>query len=260
MAHLGRGVRLLVCAAILQLLPASAVHAEGTTGAGRWSAPATLSSCPGTGTPQVVFPSDRPTRDTGPGAIVAWSDRRAGQTSVYLSRSEVGVRFGSPQLLESFPDPPGLPGYEGSPRLVRLSSESVMIAWTGAENGHWVVRTAAIDLGGVGAPSTISPPGSDALLAALAPGPDDEALALWTEPQPTPTGLDLGWQAIFAARGIDASPTRTIFAAAEQVAPPGPNSDATVAFDPDSDRAVVAWRTGAGAITYAIRAPGAPGG
>ena len=70
MAHLGRGVRLLVCAAVLQLLPASAVHAEGTTGTGRWSAPTTLSSCPGTGTPQAVFPSDKPTRGTGPGAIV----------------------------------------------------------------------------------------------------------------------------------------------------------------------------------------------
>jgi hypothetical protein len=191
-------------------------------------------------------------------AIVAWTDRRAGQTSVYVSRSEPGVRFGVPQLLERFPDPPDLPTYADSPQIVRLSSESVMIAWTGAEAGHWVIRTAAIDLNGVHPPSTISPPGSDALLAALAPGPDDEALALWTEPQPTPTGLDLGRQAIFAARGFDAPPGQTSFAAGEQVAPPGPNSDVTVALDPNSDRAIAAWRTGAGAIAYAIRAAGAP--
>jgi len=508
MAHLGRGVRLLVCAAVLQWLPAGAAHAEGTAGAGKWSRPATLSDCPGAGRPQVVFPSDKPTRGTGPGAIVwsasppcpggagvrvaaigpedvpgppteprtaagaaivlrgpvaatagpygriviaaasaapptipaagllltegpaggpfaapiaaglaaspfalttaylgdvalvsmggarrgglahrrgnarrgelarprgkagragsvqrvlaaqrrgeaeptgglrlrvqrhhanrfaapvqvsagwgapiealavaldfrsdalvvwarrgsvyarelpatgaphrverlgavgrgpasgariaavlsdddraivAWSDRRGGRTSVYVSRSQAGVRFGSPRLLESFSDPSDLPSYKDSPQIVRLSSESVMMAWTGAENGHWVVRTAAIDLNGVSVPSTISPPGSDALLAALAPGPDDEALALWTEPQPTPTGPNLGWQAIFAARGIDASPARTIFAAGEQVAPPGPNSDATVAVDPDSDRAVVAWRTGACAVDYSLHAIG----
>jgi hypothetical protein len=40
------------------------------------------------------------------------------------------------------------------------------------------------------------------------------------------------------------------------VAPPGPNSDATVAVDPDSDRAVVAWRTGVGAVDYSLHAIG----
>jgi hypothetical protein len=192
-------------------------------------------------------------------AIVAWTYRSAGQTSVYVSRSETGVRFGgSPQLLERFTDPPELPAYVDSPRIVRLSSESVMLAWTGSEAGHWAIRTAPIDLHGVRAPNTISPPGRDALLADLAPGPDDEALALWTEPQPTSAGLDLGRQAIFTARGFDAYPGQTAFAAGEQVAPPGPNSDATIAFDPTSDRAVAAWRTGAGALAYAVRAPGAP--
>jgi hypothetical protein len=191
-------------------------------------------------------------------AIVAWSYRHAGQTSVYVSRSQPGVRFVGPQLLEEFPDPPELPDYVVSPRLVRLSSESVMLAWTGAPAGHWAIRVAAIDLHGVRPPSTISPAGQDALLAALAPGPDDEALALWTEPLQSTAGLELGSQAIFAARGFDAYPGHTAFAAGEELAPPGPNSEATVALDPDSDRAVAAWRTGAGQLAYAIRAPGAP--
>lgn len=191
-------------------------------------------------------------------AIVAWSNRHAGQTSVYVSRSQPGVRFTGPQLIEEFPDPPDLPDYVVSPRLVRLSSESVMLAWTGAMAGHWAIRVAAVDLGGVHPPGTISPPGRDALLADLAPGPNDEALALWTEPLQTGAGLDLGWQAIYAARGFDAYPEQVKFAAGELIAPPGPNSEATVAFDPDSDRAVAAWRTGAGALAYAVRAPGAP--
>jgi len=191
-------------------------------------------------------------------AIVAWSNRSAGQTSVYVSRSQTGMRFDAPQLLERFPDPPGLPAYVDSPRLVRLSSESVMLAWTGAQDGHWAIRTAPIDLHGVRAADTISPPGRDALLAGFAPGPDDEVLALWTEPQPSTTGLDLDRQAIFAARGFDAYPGQTAFTAGEQVAPPGPNSDVTVALDPDSDRAIAAWRTGAGLLDYAIRSSGAP--
>jgi hypothetical protein len=191
-------------------------------------------------------------------AIVAWTVRHDGQTSVYVSHSQPGVRFTEPQLLEAFPDPPGLPAYVDSPQLVRLSSESVVLAWTGAVAGHWAIRAAAIDQRGVLPPSTISPAGRDALLAGLAAGPNDEALALWSEPQPTAAGLDLGSQAIFAARGFDGYPERVKFAAPELLAPPGPNSDATVAFDPDSDRAVAAWRTGAGALAYAVRAPGAP--
>ena len=191
-------------------------------------------------------------------AIVAWTVRRDGQTSVYLARSGSGVSFTHPQLLESFPDPPGLPGYLDSPRIVRLSSESVMLAWTGAVTGHWAVRAAAIDLNGVLPSSTISPPGHDALLAGLTPGPDDEALALWSEPQPTAAGLDLGSQAIYAARGFDGYPEQVKFGRPEMIASPGPNSDATVTFDPNSDRAVAAWRTGAGALAYAIRSPGVP--
>jgi hypothetical protein len=188
--------------------------------------------------------------------IVAWSYRHAGQTSIYVARSQSGVRFTGAQLLERFPDPPDLPNYVDSPRIVRLSSESVMLAWTGVESGHWVIRTAPIDLHGVRAANTISPPGRDALLAGFAPGPANEVLALWTEPLQTAGELDLGSQAIFAARGFDAYPGQTSFAAGEQIAPPGPNSDATIALDPSSDRAIAAWRTGAGQLAYSVRAVG----
>jgi hypothetical protein len=189
-------------------------------------------------------------------AIVAWADERAGKTSVYVDDSATGVRFGKPQLLERFANPSGLPYPANSPRLTRLSSESVMLAWSGAEDGHWVVRTAAIDLNGLRKTSTISAPGTDALLDDLQPGPDGEAIALWSEPQRTPDGkLDSGVQAIVAARGIDARPGITIFGGPEQVAPPGPNSAATLAFDPSSDRALALWLGAGGDVDYAVRSP-----
>ena len=188
-------------------------------------------------------------------AIVAWADERAGTTSVYLDYSGSGVRFGAPRLLERFANPAGLPYPSGSPRLVRLSSESVMLAWTGAQQGHWVVRTAAIDLNGLRTISTIDTGDHDALLSDLEPGPRGEALALWSEPQRTPHGaLDMARQAIYAARGIDAHPNRTIFGAGERIAAPGPNSEATVAIDPQSDRALALWRGERGTVRYAIRA------
>lgn len=187
-------------------------------------------------------------------AILAWSEESKGETSIYVDRSHVGVRFGVPTLLERFVNPGGLPSPTASPELVRLSSESVMMAWSGAGEGHWVVRTAAIDLQGIGAPTTVSSPSQNALLADLATGPDGDALLLWTQPQQSPVGtFELEDQAIFAARGFDAYPKRTIFGQPEEVAPTGPNSAATVALDPASDQALALWRGPGNALQYAIR-------
>jgi hypothetical protein len=187
-------------------------------------------------------------------AIVAWAAHSGSETSVYVDRSAIGVRFRAPQLLERFSDPDGLSSPAGSPSLVRLSSESVMLAWAGSAAGHWVVRTAPVDLNGVQAVGTIAAPDGNALLADLAAGPDDDALALWTEPLPTAAGApDMQRQAIFAARGTEAYPGRTIFGKPEEVAPPGPVSDATVALDPKSDRGVAVWQGEAATIEYSIR-------
>jgi hypothetical protein len=199
-------------------------------------------------------------------AIVAWADERSGHTSIYIDYSASGVRFGKPQLLERFANPSGIPSPVASPRLVRLSSESVMLAWSGAQDGHWVVRTAAIDLHGLRRTSTISDPAGDALLSDLQPGPDGEAIALWGEPQRTLDGrFDLSRQTLFAARGIDARPGITIFGAPEQIVAPlpagtptlrvSPLDQATLAIDPSSDRAIALWRGAGGGIEYAIRTP-----
>ncbi|HUA73586.1 MAG TPA: hypothetical protein VL988_02405 [Solirubrobacteraceae bacterium] len=189
-------------------------------------------------------------------AMVAWADERAGQTAIWFDYSATGVRFGRPQLLERFSNPAGARYPTTSPLLVRLSSESVMLAWTGAQDGRWVVRTAAVDLNGLRQRSTISPPGADALLDDLQPGPDGEAIALWSAPQRTPDGkLDMHTPALFAARGIDARPGITIFGGPEQVAPAGPNGEPTLAFDPGTDRALALWRGPGGAIDYSLRTP-----
>ena len=194
-------------------------------------------------------------------AIVAWAEDSGGQTSVYLDRSATGVRFGAPKLLEHFRDPDGLTSPATSPQLVRLSSESVMMAWSGSVEGHWAVRTAAVDLDGVGTFGTISTPGQDALLADLAPGPNDDAIVLWGEPQPGATGEpNPSDQALFAARGIDAFPDHTLFGAPEAIAPAGPNSEATVALDPDSDRALAVWRGEGSTLHYSVRASASPAG
>jgi hypothetical protein len=191
--------------------------------------------------------------------IIAWSEQLGGRTSVYVDLSSSGVSFGPPRLLERFPDPDGLSPPSGSPSLVRLSSESVMMAWAGSADGHWVLRAAPVDLGGLKTINTIAAPGSDVLLAGLAPGPDGDALALWTQPQQTAGDTpEPAQEAIFAARGIDAYPGTTMFGPSEEVAAPGPNSEATVAVDPGDDRALAAWRVGDGQIDYSIRSVAGP--
>jgi len=190
-------------------------------------------------------------------AIVAWSEQHGPQTSVYIDRSAAGVRFRRPQLLERVRDPDALSSPAGSPSLVRLSSESVLLAWAGAAAGHWVVRTAPVDLDGVLSIGTIGAPGTDVLLADLAPGPQDDALVLWTEPLPTRAGQpDMARQALFAARGTESGGGHETFDEPERVAAPGPVSDATVTLDPNSDGAVAAWQGEAAAIEYSIRGAG----
>jgi hypothetical protein len=193
-------------------------------------------------------------------AIVAWSQQLDGYTNVYLDRSAPGVSFGAPQLLERFADPPGAAAPAVSTRLVRLSSESVMMAWAGAEGSRRVVRVAAVDLHGLRTVRTIAPPGGDALLAGLAPGPEGEAIVLWTQPATAQDGTaDVQSQAIFAARGFDAYPGLTYFEAPEQVAPQGPNSAATLAVDPGTGAAVAVWLAQSQTPAYAIRSPGRAG-
>ena len=188
-------------------------------------------------------------------AIVAWSEQQGAQTRVYIDRSGSGARFRAAQLLERFEDPDGLTAPADSPSLVRLSSESVMLAWAGSAAGHWVVRTASVDMNGVGAPGTIATPGADDLLAGLTAGPAADALVLWTQPLPSATGLpDLEHESIFAARGFDAAQQRAAFGAPELVAAPAPVHDLSAELDPGSDRPVAVWQGEADRIEYSVRA------
>ena len=196
-----------------------------------------------------VAPGTRPVAllsDDGRG-MVAWSERRAARVSVHLDISGAGVSFGAPMLLERFTVPDSLPA-AASPLLIRLRSESVMIAWNGASAGHWVLRSAPVELGGLGTVDTVAPASRDALLQALVPGPDGEALMLWSQ-----SGGSGAASSLYASRGFQARPRRVDFAEAELVAPAGVITQPTVAIDPSGDDALAAWRDGRGEIEYSIR-------
>jgi hypothetical protein len=189
-------------------------------------------------------------------AIVAWTAGDGDRTSVYAEISRPGIRFGRPRLLESYRDPVGAPPPAGSPRLVRLADERVLLAWAGVADGRYVVRVAHVGIGGVAPALTFSPAArrEAALLADLAPGPRNDALLLWT--QTRAAGVDRRVPQILSAYGILAASGRPLFGAPERVAADAAEGTAQAAFDPHSDRAVAVWRTASGAVAYAVRARG----
>ena len=187
-------------------------------------------------------------------AIVAWMARERGRTNVYATISQPGIRFGTPRLLESYRDPDGAAPPAASLRLMRLSSGRVLIAWPGADSGRYVVRLAHVSVHGVEAPLTIALGATgDSLLEDIAPGPRGDWVALWTHANKA--------RALYATYGGLTPSGTPLHGAAEEVSAAVLAGSARVAIDPDSDRAIAAWRTPGGALVAATRVSGgAPAG
>lgn len=214
-------------------------------------------------------------------AIVTWrgqSSSGAPTTTLALSISGAALALAPPRLLERFRDPGGLVPPPGSLRLIRLSSEAVMLAWTGVRDGRYAVLASPVSLRrgvwapvaisesagtaerdtpaiGGGSPGSASPEGAsaaagsstqqEAVLSDIAPGPDAEAVAVWRVAPHLPDGTfgrpgPDAW-AIDAARGHYAGRGEVSFDAPEQVAPAGADGPPSVAIDPSTGDALAAW-------------------
>ena len=179
--------------------------------------------------------------------MVVWSstDSRAGgaaRTRIHVDLSAAGVRFGTPELLASYPDPEHVGTRSGSLALVRLSTENVVLAWTAGERGRYVVRAAPAVFAATRATTLLSDPATDAVLADLAPGPAGEAIALWSSPA-TGSAVNAAGSELWAARTFIERGDRLASRRPQPIAPSGANVAASVAVDPRSDRPVAAWRT-----------------
>jgi hypothetical protein len=142
----------------------------------------------------------------------------------------------------SFADPDGRGHAPGSLALVRLSTENVMLAWTEAEGGHYVVRAAPAVFAGTHPATRLSDPVEQSVLAGLAPGPAGEAVALWSS-TPAGSAFDPARNELWADRTFVERHGRVGVRAPELVAPAGPNAAPSLAIDPASDHAVAAWLT-----------------
>jgi hypothetical protein len=181
--------------------------------------------------------------DNGHG-MIAWSNTSGGAAATtrdYLALSAPGPRFAAPRPLASFLDPQGVGRSPGSLALIRLSTENVMIAWTDAELGHYVVRAAPAVFAATRPSARLSNPDGQAVLAGLAPGPAGDALALWKTAPGSGSRFDERRTELWAARTFLKRHDRPAFDRPEMVAPAGPTLLPSVAVDPADDRAVAAW-------------------
>ena len=217
--------------------------------------------------PQVLGPAGY---DTQVGAVlsdnnhafVIWTDQPApghgGTTAIFLDHSGPNVVFsGRPRVLTTFTQPAAQRLGPGAVALVRETpSEGVLAAWTLVQGSNYVVQAAGLTSHTVLPAATIAQQGADLRLAALATGPRDDVVAVLERAPRTSSGFDSAQQAILAARTVPGGPGGVAFETPAQLAAPGPNGEVSVAVDPDSDQAVVAWQTqsgGSARVDYAVR-------
>jgi hypothetical protein len=192
--------------------------------------------------------------------MIAWSSSAGARggtplTRVYLSLSSAGVRFHSAKQLARYPDPQDAGRSPGSLLLQRLSTENVLLCFTSAEDGHYVVRAGQAVLAARGRSRLLSDPRSQAILNALAPGPAGEAVALWSSaPSTAAGGLDASRVTLWADRARIGAGSRVLAAAPEPIAAAGPNAAPALAVDPATDRALATWLTlgSAARVDYAV--------
>ncbi len=194
--------------------------------------------------------------------MVAWSSVREGAgsgspptTRVYIALSSAGVRFTPARRVASFADPLRAGGLPGTLALTRLSGENVVMAWTEMQRGHYLVRESPAIFAGVRSSTLLSDPAGQSVLAGLAAGPANEAIVVWQAPGGSRAASAADLTRLWAARTYVIRGDRVALAPPRVVADAGPQAMPAVAVDPASDRALVAWRTGAGSVEYASGPP-----
>jgi hypothetical protein len=118
--------------------------------------------------------------------LVAWKSQRVNEGEsnqpavVSFITAAAGHGFGSRRTIETV----GVTGagrFVGAPgvRLQVSGDDRALLAWTGFDGTHFVVRAAPLDRGHVGARQQLSPAGVDAVLGDVATANDGRAVALW---------------------------------------------------------------------------------
>jgi hypothetical protein len=191
---------------------------------------------------------------------VAWKTQRVSEGEsntpaiVRFATAAPGHGFGPQRTVETV-GASGTGRYVAAPgvRLIAEDNGSTLLAWTGFDGSHFVVRATDLVGGHRGTPQTLSPAGEDAVLGDAATGADGTAIVAWragvqgADPVPGAT------QTVFASLR---DPGSTAFGAPEQVSDAGENVPTApfAARDPVSGRSFVTYAP----LTGGVKASASP--
>jgi hypothetical protein len=178
---------------------------------------------------------------------VAWKTQRISEGEsnepavVRFATAAPGHGFGPQRTIETV-GATGTGRYVSAPavRLVPESGGRTLLAWTGFQDGHFVVRAADITNGHRGTPQTLSPTTEDAVLGDAAARADGAAVVLWRSgvqgADPVPGQLPT----LYASHR---DPGAGAFGGPEQVSLPGDNVLLApyAALDPVTGRSYAAY-------------------
>jgi hypothetical protein len=190
---------------------------------------------------------------------VAWKTQRVseGESStpaiVRFATAAPGHGFGAQRTVETvgasdtgrFVGAPGV-------RLIAEANGSTLLAWTGFDASHFVVRATDVVGGRRGAPQTLSPAGEDAVLGDAATVANGAAIVAWRSGVQGADPVPGATETVFASLR---EPGATAFGAAEQVSESGENVPTApfAARDPASGRSFVAYAPLTGGVKASAR-------
>jgi hypothetical protein len=171
--------------------------------------------------------------------LVAWLAQSAGSSGnaggpgvVAAAVASPGKSFGRQQTLEADLPRGGTSTIIGGTAVqAAILRDRSVVAWTGAQNRQFVVRTADIVSGRANASTRLSTVGARSLLQGLAVGPRGGALAVWR----SDTGAPGQYASARAAGTTPWGPTETITTAGDTTG----MTNALVAASPVSGQALV---------------------
>jgi hypothetical protein len=197
--------------------------------------------------------------DTSGRLEVAWKTQRVSEGEsntpaiVRFATAAPGHGFGPQRTVETV-GASGAGRFVAAPgvRLVAETDGSTLLAWTGFDAGHFVVRATEVVGGHRGTPQTLSPAGQDAVLGDAATGANGAAIVAWRSGVQGADPVPGATETVFASLR---DPGATTFGGPEQVSQTGENVPTApfAARDPASGRSFVAYAPLAGGVQASAR-------
>jgi len=190
---------------------------------------------------------------------VAWKTQRVSEGEsntpaiVRFATAAPGHGFGPQRTVETV-GASGTGRFVAAPgvRLIAETDGSTLLAWTGFDAGHFVVRATEVVGGHRGTPQTLSPAGEDAVLGDAATGADGAAIVAWRSGVQGADPVPGATETVFASLR---DPGATTFGGPEQVSQTGEDVPTApfAARDPASGRSFVAYAPLTGGVQASAR-------